>query len=57
MGGVKLTPERLEELHLVGNVQYDATGITRDGEFPGMREAWALTVRISVIVISPIGAS
>lgn len=30
---------------MAGNVQYDTLAITRDGEFPGMREAWALTER------------
>ena len=42
-GSLKLTPERLEALQLIGNVQYDTLAITRDGDFPGMREAWALT--------------
>lgn len=45
LGPLKLTPERLASLGLIGNVQYDILAITRDGQFPGMREAWALTER------------
>ncbi len=47
-GSLKLTPERLEALHLIGNIQYDITSITRDGDFPGMQEAWTLTKRYIV---------
>jgi len=45
LGTVTLTPERLEALGLVGNVQYDIEAITRDGESPGTRKAWDLTER------------
>lgn len=45
LGSLKLTPERLEALHLIGNIRYDTLAITRDGEFHGMGEAWALTER------------
>lgn len=44
-GPLKLTPERLQALGLVGDIRYDIEAITRDGEWPGGREAWALTER------------
>ena len=44
-GPLKLTPERLQALGLVGDIHYDIEAITRDGEWPGGREAWALTER------------
>lgn len=45
LGPLKMPPERLEELHLVGNIQYDVLAITRDGSFPGLEAAWADTSR------------
>ena len=47
-GNLNLTPEQLEERGLVGKLQYDRMAITRDGDFPGLREAWALTERYLV---------
>ncbi|MBI3634837.1 MAG: SGNH/GDSL hydrolase family protein [Candidatus Rokubacteria bacterium] len=44
-GGVKLTPERLEALGLVGDIRYDVDAITRDVEHPSEPAAWALTAR------------
>ncbi len=45
-GPLKLTPERLQALGLVGNIRYDIEAITRDdGEYPGGRPAWMLTER------------
>ena len=44
-GSLTLTPERLEELGLVGHPQYDIEGVTRSGDFPGQMEAWRLTER------------
>jgi hypothetical protein len=49
-GPVKLRPERLERLGLVGNIQYDILAITRDGDFPGLAQAWAATERYIVDV-------
>ncbi len=45
LGSLKLTPERLEELGLIGNVQYDYGAPTRDVEGPQEREAWARSER------------
>jgi len=39
LGSVRLTPERLEELHLVGDIRYDALAITRDVDSPEIEEA------------------
>jgi hypothetical protein len=45
-GPLKLTPERMQALGLVGNIRYDIEAITRDdGEYPGGRPAWMLTER------------
>jgi hypothetical protein len=48
LGGLTMTPERLEELGLVGNIQYDVLAISRDGRFPGLEAAWADTLRYIV---------
>jgi len=48
LGSLKLTPERLEELGLIGNVQYDYGAPTRDVEGPQEREAWARSERYLV---------
>jgi lysophospholipase L1-like esterase len=45
LGSLELTPERLEELGLVGNPRYDIEGVTRSGDSPGQDEAWRLTER------------
>ena len=47
-GPAKLTYDRLEALGLIGNVQYDTLAVTRDGDFPQHRAAWALTERYIV---------
>lgn len=44
-GPIRLTPERLETLGLVGDIRYDPTAITRLGEGPGVDPAWRLTER------------
>ena len=49
-GSLKLTPERLDELGLIGNVQYDYGAPTRDFEGHGEREAWARSERYLVNV-------
>lgn len=43
LGSLSMTPERLEELGLVGNIQHDVLAITRGGSFPGLEAAWADT--------------
>ncbi len=43
LGPVRLTPEQLAERGLVGNVQYDVVAAVRDGEHPGLAEAWRAT--------------
>lgn len=45
LGAIRLSPERLEALGLVGNVRYDVLAITRDGDFPGLAAAWSDTER------------
>jgi hypothetical protein len=45
LGPLRLTPERLAERGLAGNVQYDIVAIVRDGEPPGLAEAWQATER------------
>ncbi|MGH7333422.1 MAG: hypothetical protein ACREKS_11920 [Candidatus Rokuibacteriota bacterium] len=45
LGPIRLSPERLEALGLVGNVRYDVLAITRDGDYPGLAAAWAATER------------
>lgn len=45
LGPIRLSPERLEDLGLVGNVRYDVLAITRDGDFPGLGAAWSDTER------------
>ena len=45
LGPLARTPERLEALGLVGNIQYDVEAITRDEESPTVQRAWALTER------------
>jgi hypothetical protein len=45
LGPVRLTPEQLAERGLAGNVQYDVVAIVRDGEHPGLAEAWRATER------------
>ena len=47
-GPVKLGYERLETLGLIGNVKYDTLAVTREGDFPQHRAAWALTERYIV---------
>jgi hypothetical protein len=42
-GPLRVTPERVQRLGLMGDARYDIEGITRDGEWPGGRAAWALT--------------
>ncbi len=44
-GNLNLTQEELEARGLLGRLQYDRLAITRDGDYPGLREAWALTSR------------
>jgi lysophospholipase L1-like esterase len=44
-GSLKLTEERLEALHAVGDVRYDIMAPTREGDSPRLREAWRLTER------------
>jgi hypothetical protein len=44
-GPIRLTPERLETLGLVGDIRYDPMAITRPGEGPGVASAWRLTER------------
>jgi hypothetical protein len=48
LGSVRMYPQRLAELGLEGNVQYDVLGITREGDFPGLAEAWADSARYIV---------
>jgi hypothetical protein len=48
LGSLPMTPERLEALGLVGNIQYDVVAITRDGSSPGLEAAWADTQRYIV---------
>ena len=45
LGPMRPTPERLEKLGLVGDIRYDPMAITRDGEGPGVTQAWRLTER------------
>jgi hypothetical protein len=45
LGPIRLSPERLEELGLVGDIQYDVLAITRDGHWPKVDRAWADTQR------------
>jgi hypothetical protein len=47
-GDVRLTPERLETLGLVGDVRFDAVAATRDAERPDHAEAWRRTERYLV---------
>ena len=48
LGGLRMTPERLATLGVVGDVRYDPMAITRDVESPTEREAWPLTRRYIV---------
>jgi len=48
LGSLKLTPERLAALGLVGSVQYDYGAPTRDVEGPGERQAWDRSERYVV---------
>lgn len=50
LGNVRLTPDDLERLNLVGNVQYDIAAITRAGDYPGLSEAWATTERYIIAI-------
>jgi hypothetical protein len=45
LGAMRLSPERLEALGLMGNVRYDVLAITRDGDYPGLAAAWSDTQR------------
>lgn len=44
-GPIALSPERLAALGLIGDIQYDAEGITRGLDTPSIRAAWQLTER------------
>ena len=44
-GPLRVTPQRVAGLGLVGDARYDIEAITRDGEWPGGRAAWRLTER------------
>ena len=44
-GPIRLTPERLEQLGLVGDIRYDPMAITRPVQGRGVSEAWRLTER------------
>jgi hypothetical protein len=48
LGALNMTPERLAELGLIGDIQYDVLAITRDGTSPGLEAAWADTRRYIV---------
>jgi hypothetical protein len=48
LGPIRLSPERLEALGLVGNVRYDVLAITRHGNYPGLAAAWSDTERYIV---------
>jgi hypothetical protein len=48
LGSLTLSPERMDALGIVGNLQYDIEAITRDGNFPGHAEAWRLSERYIV---------
>ena len=45
LGPIRLSPERLEALGLLGNVSYDVLAITRNGDYPGLAAAWSDTER------------
>ena len=45
LGPTRRTPERLQELGLIGHVQYDPVAVTRDPEHPSEAAAWALSER------------
>jgi hypothetical protein len=45
LGPIRLSPERLEALGLLGNVRYDVLAITRNGHHPGLAAAWSDTER------------
>jgi hypothetical protein len=45
LGPLRLSPERLDELGLQGNIQHDVLAITREGDSPGLAAAWADTQR------------
>jgi len=44
-GPLRLTPERLDALGLVGDIRYDTMAITRDGAGPALDDAWRITQR------------
>jgi hypothetical protein len=44
-GPIRLTPERLERLGLVGDIRYDPMAITRPDEGPSVAAGWRLTER------------
>jgi lysophospholipase L1-like esterase len=48
LGPIRLTPERLERLGLVGDIRYDPMAITRADEGPGVEAGWRLTERYLV---------
>ena len=50
LGSLSLSPERLAELDLVGNIQYDVLAITRAETSPELEAAWALTQRYIVAI-------
>jgi len=50
LGSVRMTPERLPRLGVVGDLRYDPMTITRDVESPTEREAWVLTRRYLVAI-------
>ncbi len=45
LGPLRLTPERMAELGLEGDPQYDLEAITRDHDSPKLRDAWRSTER------------
>jgi hypothetical protein len=49
-GSLRMTPERLATLGVVGDVRYDPMTITRDVESPAERGAWPLTRRYIVAI-------
>lgn len=42
-GSLKLTEERLQALHAIGDIRYDIMAPTRDGDSPALQAAWRLT--------------
>lgn len=55
-GPLTVSPQRVERLGLVGDARYDIEAITRDGDWPGGRAAWALTERY-ITAINRLAAS